>query len=62
MLHAERVGLLLKIDEVDIHGVKAKRKGEFNEFAGTSREWQAKRAEIAKHRGRLLQGEKAAAQ
>ena len=54
MLHAECVGLLLEIDDIDIHGIKAERKGQFDQFAGTSGERQAHRAKIAKHLKRVL--------
>jgi hypothetical protein len=51
MGHAKRVGLLLEIENVDVHGVEAEGQCQFDEFAGASREGQADRAEVAKHAG-----------
>ena len=49
MLDAEGFRLLLEIDQIDVHRVKAERKRQFDQFTGPSRQWQADRAEIAKH-------------
>ena len=47
--HTERVSLLLEIEDIDVHGVKAEGQRQFDELAGTSGEGQADRAEVAKH-------------
>ena len=47
--HAECVGLLLEIEDVDIHRIEAEGQRQFDEFAGASGEGQADRAEVAKH-------------
>ena len=47
--HAERVSLLLEIEDIDVHGVKAEGQRQFDELAGASGEGQADRAEVAKH-------------
>jgi len=52
MRNAEGLGLLLEIEQVDVHGVEAEGQGEFDQFAGTPRQGQADRAEVPKHAGK----------
>ena len=49
MGHTEGVGLLLEVEDVDVHGVEAEGQGEFDELAGAPGKRQADRAEVAEH-------------
>ena len=49
MLDAEGLGLLLEVDDVDVHGVEAEGQRQFDELAGATGEGEADGAEIAEH-------------
>ena len=50
MLDPERLGLLLEVDDVDVHRVETERQRQFDELAGPSGKGQADGAEITEHR------------
>ena len=51
MLDPERLGLLLEVDDVDVHRIEAERERQFDELAGPSGKGQADGAEVTEHRG-----------
>ena len=53
VLDAVDRGLLLEVEEVDVHAVEAERQGQLDELAGAAGEGKAEGAEVAKHAGFL---------
>ena len=53
VLDPERLGLLLEVDDVDVHRVETERQRQFDELAGPSGKGQADGAEITEHRGEV---------
>ena len=51
MLHAVDLGLLLEVEDVDVHAIEAERQGQLDQFAGAAGEGQAEGAQIAEHGG-----------
>jgi len=49
MGHAESVGLLLEVEDVDVHRVEAEGERQFDEFAGAARQGKTDGAEVAEH-------------